>query len=281
MFAADDVAQFLSAQPGRDRVWVLPFPPEAIYRSNVVGAPGNYLMRFGIDQAGGEHGNQLQRWNDYVGTNAETYVDWHNFLGSPVFLNAANIRYIVTGAPLDAPGLREVFRGSGVVYENPQALPRTYLVSRVVNADESSDGVALMNRPDFDPRREAIVHSASPVTLPTDSLTGTAHLVEYEPDRISVRYGASREALLVLADNYYPGWEASIDGRAAPIVRANHTMRAVVVPAGDHTVTFTYSPSDLYTGFTIYMIGMALLVLYAVFLLVQSWRGRTSEPVAA
>jgi hypothetical protein len=277
MFAADDVAQFLNTQPGRDRVWVLPFPPEAVYR----GQAGNYLMRFGIDQAGGEHGNQLQRWNDYVGTNAETYVDWHNLLGSPVFLNAANIRYIVTGAPLDAPGLREVFRGSGVVYENPQALPRAYLVPRVLNAGESSDGVAIMSRPEFDPRREAVVHSASPVTLPPDPLTGTAQLAAYEPDRVSVRYRASREALLVLADNYYPGWTASIDGRTAPILRANHTMRAVVVPAGEHTVTFIYSPSDLYTGFTIYLVGMGLLVLYAIFLLVQRWRGRTSEPVAA
>ena len=46
-------------------------------------------------------------------------------------------------------------------------------------------------------------------------------------------------------------------------------------------MTFTYAPADLYTGFWIYLAGMALLVLYGVFLAVRAWRPRPREPVTA
>jgi hypothetical protein len=75
-------------------------------------------------------------------------VDWHHFVGelgqvetpqgaaiafrgSPGFMDAANVRFIVSMAPLSDPALREVHRGSALVYENTRALPRAYLVPAV------------------------------------------------------------------------------------------------------------------------------------------------------
>lgn len=270
MFAADDVVDFLRSQPGRDRVWALPsyVPPGMA----ALGHEGNYLMHFDIDQAAGEHGNQLQRWNEYVGAGTDTYVDWHNFLQNSVFPDAANIRYIISGTPIQAPGLRVVHQGySGVVYENPAALPRAYLVPEVVTTNIPDGALALMNQPGFDPRRTAVVNDAQ-VKLPPGPLEGRAQLASYTPDEVRVSTQASREALLVLADNYYPGWTARIDDRPADIVRTDHTFRGVVVPAGEHTVTFSYDPGDLRTGFVIYLIGMIVLVGYGVFAIARRRR---------
>ncbi len=50
---------------------------------------------------------------------------------------------------------------------------------------------------------------------------------------------------LVLNDALVPGWSATVDGRAAPIVRADYAFRAVPVPAGDHDVMMRYSPWSL------------------------------------
>ncbi|HEX2092016.1 MAG TPA: hypothetical protein VHG28_06415 [Longimicrobiaceae bacterium] len=275
MFAADDVADFLRSRPGRDRVWVLPFPPGAVYR----GQPGNYLMRFDVDQAGGEHGNQLQRYNQYAGAGREVYTDWHNFLGSPVFLNAANIRYLVAGVEFQDPRLREVHRGSALVYENLGALPRAYLVPSVVVTDRPDGALEIMGRQGFDPRTTAVVNSESPVTLPPGPLQGTAQVASYEPDRVVVRTRQNRAGLLVLADNYYGDWRARVDGREAPILRTNHTLRGVVVGPGDHEVVFTFEPRDLYTGFRIWLAGLGLLAAYGLFLLVRHLRGRRA-PVA-
>jgi hypothetical protein len=199
-------------------------------------------------------------------------VDWHNFVQNPVFTSAANIRYIISGAPIQGPGLREVHRGySAIVYENTAALPRAYLVPEVVTTNVPDGALALMNQPGFDPRRTAVVNDAQ-VKLPAGPLEGSAQLASYTPDEVQVRTHASREALLVLADNYYPGWTARIDDRPADIVRTDHTFRGVVVPAGEHTVTFSYEPGDVRTGFVIYLIGMILLVGYGVFAIVRRRR---------
>ncbi len=278
MFAPDDVANFLRSQPGHDRVWVLPFPGGAVYRGNA----GNYLMHFDVDQAGGEHGNHLQRYAQYVGAGAQTYMDWHNFLERPAFLDAANIRYIVSGVEFQEPRLREVHRGSALVYENLGALPRAFLVPQVVTTAQDTGALEIMKRPDFDPRTTAVVNSGEPLRLPSGPLQGGAELVEYTPDRVMVQTRADREALLVLADNYYVDWKAEVDGQATPILRTNHTFRGVVVPAGEHRVVFTFHPADLYTGFYIYLACMGLLAAYAVFLLVRRFRGgRAAEPTAA
>ena len=272
-FAADDVVQFLQSQPQPSRVWVLPFPAGAAYRGS-----GDYLMHFGIDQAGGEHPNPLQRWYQYVGAGKETYTDWHNFLESPVFRHAANIRYIISGVPLDAPELREVYRGSALVYEDTAALPRAYLVPNA-QATGGTGALEAMRSPGFDPHQTAFVENApaiplAPGTVPLapGTVAGNAQIVEYTPDRVVVRTQADRNALLVLADNYYTGWTASVDGRDAPIVRTNHTFRGVAVPAGPHEVVFEFAPPSLRIGFAIYVGSLLLLVGYGLYWAVQRRR---------
>ena len=55
-------------------------------------------------------------------------------------------------------------------------------------------------------------------------------MVFEEPGQITVEVGLQREGYLVLADTWYPGWRASVDGRSVPILRANYAFRAVFVP---------------------------------------------------
>lgn len=270
MFAQDDVAAFLAAQPRRDRVWVLPFPPEGVYRGQV----NNYLMGFDVDQAAGEHPNPLQRWYQFMGAGQQSYVDYHNFIERPAFLRAGNIRWIVT--TMELQGLREAHRGSAIVYENPDALPRAYLVPTAVTAP-GEGALPLMERPDWNPAQVAYVDR--PVQVGQGPLTGDARVTAYEPDRVEVQTQASRAALLVLADNYYEDWKVAVDGRPAQLVRANHTLRGVAVPAGAHRVTFTFEPADLYTGWYLFLACMGLLVLYGAWLLAAYLR-RRHEPAA-
>ncbi|HEY8484890.1 MAG TPA: YfhO family protein [Longimicrobiales bacterium] len=276
MFAPDDVVQFLQAQPQPARTWVLPFPPGAVYR----GTPGNYLMLFDLEQAGGEHGNMLRTYAEYVGAGTRTYIDWHNFLQDPRFLHAANIRYIVSGVPLDAPFFKEVHRGSAFVYENTNALPRAYLVPEAIPTDKPDGALEIMRGDAFDPSRMAVVNGRVE-PLPDTPLEGSAEIVEHTPDRVVVRTRANRPALLVLADNYYEGWKATVDGQEVPVLRTNHTFRGVVVGEGEHTIRFEFQPSSLYTGLRIYLAGLALLAGYTVFWLVRGRRTPREEATAA
>ncbi|HLM68231.1 MAG TPA: YfhO family protein, partial [Longimicrobium sp.] len=257
---------------GRDRVFVLPVPPEGVYRGQI----NNYLMRFNLDQAAGEHGNQLQRWNQLLGAGQQTYVDYHNFLGAPGILRASNIRWLIAGVELQ--GLREAYRGSALVYENPNALPRAYLVPRAVSATGES-ALPQMERPDWDAAEVAYVDGS--VQLPEGPLTGTVQVRSYEPNRVEVSTSANRAALLVLADNWYQDWKVKVDGRDATLLRTNHTLRGVVVPAGAHRVTFTFEPAALYTVWYLYLACMAIFAAYGLYLLASYLRGRRARPAPA
>lgn len=291
MFAADDVARFLEARQAEEgvfRVWVL--PPNFGVRSYHL--HDNYLMRFDIQQASGEHGNQLQRWNEYLGAGEEVYTDYHNFIadlqqaaqtGDPTqYMGAGNIRYVVSMAQLPLPGWRLVHEGpSALIYENPAATPRAWLVPEVEVVTEADAAPERMLEPGWEPLRTAFVYDALPAGLGTGALQGDAAVTSYEQDRIVVRATASRPALLVLADNYYEGWDATVDGADTPILRVNHTFRGVVVPAGEHEVVFTFRPAGLMAGLWIYLAVLAALAAYGAWAAWIAWREPRGEPAPA
>jgi uncharacterized membrane protein YfhO len=73
----------------------------------------------------------------------------------------------------------------------------------------------------------------------------------YEPERVRVQVRTQSPGLLVLADTWMPGWQATVDGSTTPIYVANHAFRAVAVAAGDHQVEFVYAPASVRAGLVI------------------------------
>jgi hypothetical protein len=284
LLRTDEVVSYIKSQPGIDRVWVFPFPMQQTYMGNDRFGPStNYLMHFGIEQAGGEHGNQLQRWNEYVGTGNELMsISWENFLKYEAFLAAANIGYVIAAVDLSidpqtqAPtGFQKVFVGhNAAVFRVTRTLPRVYLAPEVRVVSNKRDAMAAM-RQSWNPTRVAIVEGRGVAPLPTTELTGGATLDSHaDPDRVEVTTETNRRALLVLADNYSKGWKATVDGSPAPILRANYTFRGVMVDEGRHHVVFTFHPDALYQGLYISLAALALLVAYCVWLVVEIRRSR-------
>jgi uncharacterized membrane protein YfhO len=96
----------------------------------------------------------------------------------------------------------------------------------------------------------------------------SAQIVAYAPERVVVHTSSATPGVLVLADAFYPGWRASVDGEAAAIYPANVLFRAVPLPAGEHTVVFTFEPSSWRLGLAVAGLG---LLLMAVLGLLASW----------
>src|SRR5262249_39025460 len=76
---------------------------------------------------------------------------------------------------------------------------------------------------------------------------GAASITEYRPNDVGIKTNGPG-GLLVLTDQYYPGWQASIDGKPVPMVRADTVFRAVCVAAGEHIVRFEFRPMALFVG---------------------------------
>jgi hypothetical protein len=283
MFVADDVVGFLSEQdPRSGRVLALPAP--STYRGG-----GAYLMHFDVDQVAGEHSTPLQRYLELLGTSTRQRVDWHNLIQrvdvleddehrqalgvnfQRSLLDALAAKWIVSKLPLFAAGLREAFRGDdAIVYENTTALERAYLIPNVelVGSPEASLDRVLSKA--FDPAGIAYVEASSTFGIDGSAKRGSAKLVEHEPARTVVKTESDGPALLVIAENYYDGWTATVDGEEAPLVIANHTFQAVPVSAGAHTVVVEFQPAALRTGMWISLSAAVLLSALASWLVLRS-----------
>jgi hypothetical protein len=167
-----------------------------------------------------------------------------------------------TGASLPVtvtPDFELVHSGDVKIYRNMRNLDRAYTVHTVRVAPTGEDAVAMMRGNDFDPAREAVV--TTPVDLPVCANRGAdnVEIRSYDPERVVLRASMACGGLLILSDAWYPGWQATVDGAAAPILRANHMLRAVPLAEGDHEVEFVYRPRSLLVGGMISLGSLLLL----------------------
>lgn len=163
---------------------------------------------------------------------------------------------------------------SSEIWENLRAMPRAWLVgeSVVANDEEALSTILTSRFPDgrpFDPAHTALLDSGLVSPIGPADPKGAVAVVQLGRDDAEVETVSASPALLLLADVWYPGWGASIDGQSAPLLRANYLLRGVRVPAGSHRVRFMFRPRPLALGAAIS--AGTLLVLASV--LVAS-RGR-------
>jgi hypothetical protein len=134
---------------------------------------------------------------------------------------------------------------------------------------EEDEILRRLRDPAFDPEGFLYVEGDAP-SPPSVRGTGSASIERYEPDRVIVRTKADAPAFLLLADAWYPGWRATVDGADAPLYRADYLLRAVHVDAGEHVVDFRYRPGSFRAG-----VCLSLLALAVSFVLVM--KGRTGR----
>ncbi len=141
------------------------------------------------------------------------------------------------------PGGRWQLAHSGDVkiYENLDAPPRAFLVYNAEVIPDTTAALERMRQPEFDPFETVILAEGQPPGETADA--GEATIIAYEPERVVIEVTSTADAYLVLADAYYPGWTATIDGEAAPILKADVVFRAISVPTGEHTIIMQYTPS--------------------------------------
>jgi hypothetical protein len=173
------------------------------------------------------------------------------------------------------------FRGAIHVFDVPGSVPRTYVVARARHA-EGTAAVAAILADDFQMHDEVVLSleplaappraaaAGSPAAVPAGE-GGSSRIVSWRPDFIRVEADAVADGYLVLVDTYDPGWRATVDGRAAPIVRANVAFRAVALTRGRHTVDFRYRPRSVAWGLAISALTLAGLLAMRV-------RGRYRRP---
>lgn len=184
--------------------------------------------------------------------------------GFPV-LNMLNTRYFIF------PGADN----RTIPVQNPYALGNAWFVDKVEyvnNANEEIESIDKVNLSET-----ALVDAKFRKELNNvengyrDSLSAIT-LVSYEPNYLVYKTKSAKDAIAVFSEIYYPGWEVFIDGKEVPHGRADYILRILNIPAGEHTVEFTFDPKSLHTTESIAYIALAILLIGAVLGVIFSFR---------
>ena len=174
------------------------------------------------------------------------------------------VRYVVAPTGQRGPSwLQPVAKqGDDLILENRTALPRAWVAYRWRRSPRESDAIATtLASSTLQLQREPVLETSSVSPIGAGPEPTPVSFVRDENERVVLRADAVRSGYLVLDDTYYPGWKAYVDGRSVRIVAANGAFRAVVLPAGRHTVTFSYEPASVRVGAVISLVcagGIAL-----------------------
>ncbi len=151
--------------------------------------------------------------------------------------------------PLVAANVKHVLLRRGLV-QIPDPLPRAYFVERAVPAADEAAALALIGDPATDLASAVVVEGAGDVppsgAPPSRFLPVT--FTSYETAQVTLLVEAPRPGYVVFSDTNYPGWQASVNGRDTPVLRANHSFKAVRVDAGRSQVRFRFRPRSLQIG---------------------------------
>jgi hypothetical protein len=219
----------------------------------------NASMVHGFDHTLGYNPLRLADFSDAVGT-GDGISRWGERKFPPLFpsyrcrlADLLGLRYIATRVPIGQVDhlLREgdlklvAFTGDAYIYENPRALPRAQFVAGWQLAD--FEGMKVAGQwPDTDPQQVVLLDTVPPDAVPEGPMAANAEvrLTRYTNTEVEITVTTDKPGFVVLNDIWHPWWRAELDGAEVEILKANVLFRAVQVPAGSHTVRFSFHPVE-------------------------------------
>jgi hypothetical protein len=162
-----------------------------------------------------------------------------------------------------APGFVRLPSEGGLArFEHPLKLPDAYLVGATTPTTQD-DAIGRVAAGQVDLRQTALIDQPCFECngLSTPGIAGSVERQRWKDDSTELRVNARRPALLVVSSTWYPGWSATVDGRAAPVVRADGLVTGVVVPKGVHRVVLSYRPPGLAAGAVISIVVLLALIV--------------------
>lgn len=185
-----------------------------------------------------------------------------------LLLSLLNVKYVL-GPPetrLGSPFTRVFTDRDVAIYRNENVFPRAFWAPTVRSATAPAILAALQSG-SIDPRQVALVEDM-PATV-VDSIQsagvgGPITVTATGPNEVVMHATTSTPRFMVVAEPWFQGWQASIDGQPVTIYRTDYLLRGLAIPAGEHTITFRYRPTSVLVGVVVSGITL-LIVVYLLF----------------
>ncbi len=273
VFAPSPGVQAILEQEGQKESNAMPLPPYRVLEFQGGTPPfSNKFAYWRIQSAYGYQGAKMRRYQDIVDVVG---------LQNPLLWQLMNVKYIVTDQPDSTFGLGLLYDSPGEkVYVNRLVLPRAFFVNRY----EVGDGIDVLRRmaqKSFDARDVAYLSEDPGVAIDPPLPGMEATFLRYGIQDFSLKVTAYGNNLLFLSEAFYPeGWKATLDGSEIAIYRANYHFRAVVIPAGTHTLEMRFAPRGFSVGKNASLAANVAVLLAFAYFGWDAWRKKKQRPSA-
>lgn len=191
--------------------------------------------------------------------------------GMAALLKAYGVTHVLSGFPQRGAALPYAGRDGNTFVYRVEGAARARFVRAARFVQNDAEAGARLLEGTFDPDAEVLLHDVIERPEPAASVNGNtpgttsarASVIRETQREIVVGADAPHDGYLLLADTYYPGWSATVDGAPTPIYRANLSVRAVRLPAGRHEVRFVYEAPGVARGLRITAGSLGVLALWA------------------
>jgi hypothetical protein len=193
-------------------------------------------------------------------------------LSSPL-LDLMGVRYVVCGlagykilqagnTPLKLCYLNE--DEVLAVYERTTAFSPAFMVKELKQVEERNARLELLASSTFNPAEVAVVEEMPGSLDDLELSQGEVMYRRPSPERMELEITNPGQGFVVVSEAHYPGWEASVDGNRVPLVKTDHALMGVLVPAGSRFVEIVYKPDSFQVGAVLTctgLLGCAALLL--------------------
>ncbi|HIK94454.1 MAG TPA: hypothetical protein EYG03_21120 [Planctomycetes bacterium] len=246
----------------------------------------NQFLYEDLPSPGGNEDFILDRYSSFIDLATGIKPQMQTYLSlpyNPVLFDLLNVKYFAVASRFrtvdllnkDEVVVENAFQYANVsfdLYRNPDVHPRVRIEHEPIVVQSRTAATGLMAQNLRHHNAHAVVEGQPAVALRSASederAVERAEIVEYSANGIAIDAELQQPAMLVLSENIYPGWEATLDGTGVDILPANLFMRSVAVPAGKHRIKLVYRPVAFRRGV---IISVATLVVMGLMLLVP-WR---------
>lgn len=199
-----------------------------------------------LKSIGGYHAAKLRRYQDLI--------DEHISKMNMQVIGMLNTKYFITKNQ----------DGQIIPQLNPYAMGNAWFVDSLLVVESANEESAALNTIDL---HTTAVLDKSYADFAINAVTvqdSSAHikLINYAPNRLEYSSHTSVDKTAVFSEIYYPyGWQVSIDGVPVEHFRVNYTLRALNIPAGDHTIVFSFEPESIRKGNILSVICIIIMLL--------------------
>ncbi|MEP7384275.1 MAG: hypothetical protein ABI910_21540 [Gemmatimonadota bacterium] len=249
LYASNAIIDSLEQAPGPFRVLSFQTAPSDAVHDPLLNYDG--LMIHGVSSVLGYHGNELGAYDRLVGTE-----EGYRQVANPNFWRLMNMRYVLTNSPnnigvkelkLVAGPVRDASGSELYLHEVPVETSYAWVTPAIVKTDEATVMATVLD-PRFDVRRVAVFDTSAAVqgvelsSLP-EPLEIKAVVTHYAPGAVGIELDrpAPVGSALMISENWYPGWRASVDGKPGVIGKAAVSLMGVALPEGSRKIELTFT----------------------------------------